>query len=250
MTLTDIINYYINLLIVQYHNQPKAMATIRLFAQTMLANNILIDIQNAYDVDTAVGVQLDVIGKYAGVTRYYSVLDLENYFSLETYSEVPPSSPPRWGFTDYADFGNFQYNGTLTYGAIIAQNNALNDADYRALIKFVIALNYSNASNSDIDNIVFNTFGDVIRPESTGGMHIVYFITPPATELILALLFKRLLPHPLGVGALTVSNVTGLMFALTDYSGYETPFGYGFSTYADYDTLPGEVLTYDQISEV
>lgn len=250
MTLADLIAYYVNLLIVQYHNKPKAMATIQLFAETMLANNIFIDIENAYNLDTAVGVQLDVIGKYVGVTRYYSVLDLENFFSLETYLEPAPSSPPRWGFCDYATFGDFQYNGSLTYGAIIAQNNSLSDTDYRTLLKFKISLNYSNASNFDIDNIVYGTFGDLIRAESTGNMSIVYFIKPPLTELLIAVMFKRLLPHPIGVGALAVNNITGDMFALTDYSGYETPFGYGFSTYSDYDTLPGEILTYDQISGV
>ncbi len=99
MSLQDLINYYVNLLIVQYHNKPKAMATIQLLAETLIANNIFLQIENAFDVDTAIGKQLDILGKYAGVDRYYTVEDLENYFSLETYTEVPPSSPPRWGFT-------------------------------------------------------------------------------------------------------------------------------------------------------
>jgi hypothetical protein len=248
--VSDIIDYYVNLLIVQYHNQPKAQATIKLLATEMLASGILLDIQNAYNLDTAVGVQLDVLGKYAGVDRFYSLLDLENYFSLETYDETPPTSPPRYGFTDYADFASFQFNGTLTYGAIIAANNSLIDSDFRALIKLVISINYSNFSHQSIDQLIFDAFGNSVRPENNGNMSMVYFITPPLTALMNAILFKRILPHPIGVNALAVTNVNNEMFALSDYSGYESPFGYGFSTYDNYATLPGEVLTYSQIAEV
>ncbi len=81
-------------------------------------------------------------------------------------------------------------------------------------------------------------------------MLITYFFNIPLTTLLIAVLFKKLLPQPAGVRILAVTGINTKMFALTDYSGYASPFGYGFSTYSIYDTLPGEVLTYDQISEV
>lgn len=251
MNVDDIINYYANLLIIQYHDQPKAQATIELFAKELLASNILIDIQDAYDIDTAVGVQLDVIGKYAGVNRYYSELDLEDFFSLITYDETSslPSSPPRFGFSDYTTYENYSYNGTLVYADLIAKSNALTDDTYRTLIKLKIILNNSNFSHQQIDTDLFNVFGNELRAESLGNMTMAFFITGVLTPLIQAIIFKKLLPRPMGVGAAVIGSITGEMFAFTDYAGAASPFGYGFSDYSNYATLPGQVLTYSQITE-
>lgn len=248
MSLTDLIAYYVNLLIIQYHNKPKAQATIQLFAKEMLASDIFNSIQNAYDIDTAVGVQLDVIGKYVGVDRYYSGLNLSNYFSLETYDESAPTSPPRWGFCDYSNYDVFAYNGTLIYDEIITFQNALFDEDFRILIKLKILINSINFSHKSIDDGMFEFFGTQIRPESTGNMTMVYFLSLSNTQLVQAILTKKLLPKPMAVLLMTVDSITGDMFSLADYSGNESPFGYGFTDYADYDTLPGEILTYSQIS--
>jgi hypothetical protein len=250
-SVTDLIAYYVNLLIVQYHNQPKAQATIQLFAETLLASNIITDVQNAYDIDTAVGKQLDVIGKYVGVDRFYSELELTDYFSLVTYDEVDalPDSPPRFGFSDYSDYDDFAYNGTLDYSDIITTSNALFDSDYRILIKLKIAENNMNYSHKSIDDLMFEFFGSVVRPESSGNMAMQYFIEQGAGTLITAILLKGLLPSPMGVGVQAITDITGEMFAFTDYTGYMSPFGYGFTDYSDYDSLAGLVLTYDQITE-
>ncbi len=248
-TVSDVINYYVGLLIIQYHNEPKAMATIQLFAQELYANGILLDIQNAYNVDTAVGKQLDIIGKYEGVDRYYSLLNLEDYFSFQEYNETA-TSPPRYGFSDYTTYDGDNHNGTLIYSEIIAQANALFDEDFRTLIKLKIIENNSNYSHQQIDNAIFDLFGTDVRPESTGNMAMQYFISANVLPLLQAILYKRLLPKPMGVLLSAIDGITGDMFSFTDYSGYESPYGFGFSTYANYDTLPGQVLSYNQITEV
>lgn len=70
MTTQEIIDYYANLLILQYLGQPKAYATIQALVKPVIMDQLPIDVQNAFELETAEGVQLDVIGKYAGVTRY------------------------------------------------------------------------------------------------------------------------------------------------------------------------------------
>ena len=70
MTTQEIIDYYANLLILQYISKPKAYATIQALVKPVIMDQLPLDVQNAFNVDTAVGVQLDVIGKYCGVTRY------------------------------------------------------------------------------------------------------------------------------------------------------------------------------------
>lgn len=249
--ITDLIDYYENLLIIQYHDQPKAQATIGLIAETLLQNGVALDVQEAYDIDTAVGVQLDVIGKYVGVNRYYSEVILTNYFSLvpQALHASLPSSPPQWGFGTQATFANYDYNGTLIYDDIVTVQNALSDANFRILIQLAILRNNMNFSHEAIDAAIFELFDNMIRPESVGNMTIQYFINGVLSTLIQAIIAKNLLPKPMGVRLTVITNILENMFSFSDYTGYESPWGYGFSTYANYATLAGQVLTYSQITE-
>lgn len=250
--ITDLVNYYANLLIIQYNGLPKAKATIELIARTILADGLIIDVQNAYSVDTAVGPQLDVVGKYQGIDRYFTEIDLTNYFALVTYAErlSLPDSPPAFGCSTYATFNDFSYNGTLVYNEIVTSTNALSDEIFRTLILLAIEKNYSNFSRQSIDAIFWEFFGEDLRPESNGNMAIQYFVNANnVTTLIQAVIAKHLLMAPMGVLLQVVDGVTGLMFALGSYDGVESPYGYGLSTYANYASLAGQVLTYSQISE-
>lgn len=69
MTTQEIIDYYANLLILQYKQKPKAYATIQAQVKPVIMDQLPVKVQNAFDVDTAEGVQLDVIGKYVGASR-------------------------------------------------------------------------------------------------------------------------------------------------------------------------------------
>ncbi len=69
MTDQEILIYYSDLLILQYKGKPKATATVQAIVDTVTSGQLPIAIQNAYNLDTAVGAQLDIIGKYAGVSR-------------------------------------------------------------------------------------------------------------------------------------------------------------------------------------
>lgn len=69
MTYDEFLQYYSNLLITEYRGQPKAQATIQALARQALIDNLPLSIQNAFNLDSAIGVQLDTLGKYAGVER-------------------------------------------------------------------------------------------------------------------------------------------------------------------------------------
>lgn len=69
MTAAELIAYYASLLIFQYTTQPNAVATVQAVVTPVIMDKVLLDVQNAFDIDTAIGVQLDVIGKYVGVSR-------------------------------------------------------------------------------------------------------------------------------------------------------------------------------------
>ncbi len=76
--------YYSNLLILQYHNKPKAKATIEAVVN-LLPDELIQEVIGGFDIETAVGKQLDILGEYIGVDRYYlednevKVLDDEDY---------------------------------------------------------------------------------------------------------------------------------------------------------------------------
>lgn len=70
MTTNEIIQYYADLLIMQYSEQPKAYDTVEAFVGPVIMDQLPLLVQAAFDVDTAVGVQLDTIGKYVGASRF------------------------------------------------------------------------------------------------------------------------------------------------------------------------------------
>lgn len=70
MDIEEIINLYIDLLIIQYRGKEKARATVDALVRPMLMEELPFEVQNSYNIDTAIGDQLEIIGQYAGVTRF------------------------------------------------------------------------------------------------------------------------------------------------------------------------------------
>ena len=70
MTIAELIAYYVNLLVLQYRQKPNARAMVATTVTPVLMDYLPVAVQDAFDLNTAVGKQLDIIGKYCGVTRY------------------------------------------------------------------------------------------------------------------------------------------------------------------------------------
>lgn len=68
-SISDLELYYSNLLAAQYRQKPKAVATIQLFVNWALMQLLPLQVQSAFSITSGVGVQLDILGKYVGVTR-------------------------------------------------------------------------------------------------------------------------------------------------------------------------------------
>ena len=69
MNTTDLILYYVDLLIMQYNSLPKARGMVSAFVTEAVADQISIQVGQAFDLNTAVGVQLDMIGAFRGARR-------------------------------------------------------------------------------------------------------------------------------------------------------------------------------------
>lgn len=243
--IQNIIDYYCNLLIIQYHNKTKARAQIELFIRELLANGIIFDVRDGYDVDTAVGAQLDIIGLYVGVDRFYQGQVLEDFFSFIDYEEEPAPPSDRIGFADYTDFET-KLGRFLTYPFVISSDLVLPDEDYRVLIKLKILQNNINHSHKSIDDAIFKTFGDEVRPDSDGNMTMYYFVPYNMSEIIRVAIQKDLLPRPAAVRLNYVIEETSVFYGFATYSG-EPVFTEGFTDYTDYDTKEGETLKYSKL---
>jgi hypothetical protein len=67
--IQELQEYYANLLIIQYRGRPHARAMIKSFVKQMLMNQIPQKLEDSFDLEQAVGKQLDILGKRLGVTR-------------------------------------------------------------------------------------------------------------------------------------------------------------------------------------
>lgn len=250
MTLSDILEYYANLLIIQYRSKEKAIATVKLVVKSLIADNLAIDTRNAYDLETAVGVQLDVIGKWVGVDRFYKGYELERpFFAFTTYDEVS-INPLKRGLVEYADWPNADGTGEImNYNKVLSGTKKLNDDDFRFIIKLKIIQNNINHSHESIDESIFKFFGDTIIPDSDGNMSMVYFVDKDAGLLIQVAVQKDVLPRPLSVKLDTIKkDPDKKFFSFTTYSGEDNKnLSTGFTTYSDFDNSEGEILNYEKI---
>ncbi|MEZ5691203.1 MAG: DUF2612 domain-containing protein [Rickettsiales bacterium] len=229
----NIVSGYINLLIIQYATKPKARAIIELFVSELLANGILQDIRDAYNVDTATGRQLDILGKYVGVDRFYKNQDLKNYFAVTNYDEEI-IDVNKFGFVNYSNSDDAISNGTLDYNDVIQANFRLNDDSYRILIKLKIIQNHSNHSHKSIDDSIYNFFGSTVIPSSDGKMDVYYFIPKELEEVIKAAIFKQVMPRPMGVSIGYIAQESPF-FAFTGYENNNSA-NINITGFTDYDS--------------
>lgn len=88
MTLVELAAYYADLLCYQYRGRPNADRTMKLLAKQALADYFVAELLTCYDVDLAVGDQLDVLGKYVGVPRNIGSVIPRPYFGFWDYAST------------------------------------------------------------------------------------------------------------------------------------------------------------------
>lgn len=201
-TLNDLLNYYSNLLIVQYNGKPKATATIELITNLLLASLVIFQLRDGFDWKTATGKQLDIIGKWVGVSRNYN----GNLYWGNTFLSYPPSSQLvpsdltdslQHGYTDYDNFES-DTGGILTYNNVGFVEQELNDDDYRVVIGLKIIKNSINHTCKSIDDAIWNYFNEEVY--TTWQPHEVIYNYPSTLATIMQVCNdKNVLPAPTGV---------------------------------------------------
>ncbi len=190
-------NYYINLLIVQYHNKPKARETIRLIIGLIYANMILLQIRDAFDWRTAKGVQQDIIGAWEGVTRFYNgqLFDFHPWFSLIDWDSKPDNL--QGGFSTFETFDSLE-GGFLDYEEILPTQNKLNDTAFTIMIGLKIIKNHINHTAKNIDNAIWDYFEGKVYT-TWENKTLTYHYPSELREVLQVAESKKVLPVPTGV---------------------------------------------------
>ena len=246
LDLENVIDFYVNLLIIQYNNKQRARATIDLHIRTLLDDNIICKVQDGFNLDTAVGVQLDVLGRYIGVDRFFSgaVSQVGDFFAMTTYDTL--GTDTEVGMTDYANFDT-NIGGFITYDDLLI-TQILNDTDYREILKLKIVQNNSDHSHKSIDDGLFLFFADGLVMSANDNMTMSYFVNNANLQTALIAFNKGVLPKPMGVRLNGVIERDKKMFAFTNYTNTNISDNVtGFTNYTDGFTKVGEMLTYDKV---
>ena len=213
--LTNIKNWIKDLIIIQYRQSKKNRALIDLLVELVFANNLILKIRDlCLSVDNSVGAQLDVVGKWIGLDRYYNGIDLwtHPYTALVNYENIASGIYDEYqgGFSTYENFEAHE-GGFLTYEAwqdVRTSVNAMGDEYYRHLIKLKIIQNSINQTCKNIDEAIWKwSDGNVYT--TWGVMEVTYHYSSLYRNVMTLAAYKNILPHPTGCKIILEENING-----------------------------------------
>ena len=88
MDLLALTQFYSGLLAYEYRGLPNADRQMQLYVKQFIADAFASEVQDAFNLDTAIGAQLDIIGKYAGVPRNIGTPDPQGFFGFWSYASA------------------------------------------------------------------------------------------------------------------------------------------------------------------
>ena len=195
--------YFADLLIIQYRGAKRNRDFIKFLVDLIFANNLAMEIKDkTVNIEESIGAQLDVVGKWVGVDRYYTgELWTHPYLSFVNYSNIRTGVYGQYqgGFSSYTTFEDND-GGFLTYKtwqAIRSQVNAIGDEYFRALIKLKVIKNSINHTCKNIDDAIWEwSEGHVYTTWNT--MEITYHYDSLYKDLINLAKDKNCLLKPTG----------------------------------------------------
>lgn len=193
--IAQTVAYYQQLLITQYRILPKASATIALFCNEALCNGLPQSLERAFDLDTAIGAQLDIIGNIVGVNRNVYGLDLDHtFFSFIRYHDTTP----RAGFGRYNEN---PYPSAIWLRYVASGDTYMTDFEMLTCIQLKIIQNNIYPSLGNIANTLWNKFGTSIGVVDNLNMQITYHASAYGAYFSILEIadYLGILPRPMGV---------------------------------------------------
>lgn len=183
---------YLDLVTSAHRRRPKFSATITAIVEPIAAlRELTAGLPASFDLDTAIGAQLDVVGEWVGISRFI-VTPVENvWFSFDTAG---------LGFDEAEWLGPFDPVTGLT---------RLGDDDYRRLIRARIALNSWDGTPAGAQaalDILFTSPSTRVFYDDRGDMTASIAVSgaTPTTMLLVILAGGYLPLKPAGMDVSTV----------------------------------------------
>jgi hypothetical protein len=191
----DVIEYYKDELITQYRNRTKMRGTVGALADCSVCEGLPLELQTAFDIRTAYGHQLDVIGRIVGVPRNVLGLDLAHtFFSFTRYA----GSPASVGFSRYSD--SFTPSTPLFLRYRSNASYTMTDYEFRAAIWLKIIVNTRPENYYMINGALKIYFmGDIYVSPGVSVMSVVYYVKAKYQNMFTSMAFLGLIPVPMGV---------------------------------------------------
>lgn len=201
--LSTLKQYFADLLIIQYKGSRRNRALIEFLVDLIFANNLALEIKDkTVNINESIGKQLDVVGKWVGIDRYYyKEIWTHPYLAFPNYSTIKTSdySEFQGGFSTYSNFAD-NNGGFLTYKAwssIRAKANEIGDEYFRKLIQLKVIKNSINHTCKNIDDAIWEwSEGHVYT--TWNKMEIIYHYDSLYKNLIELANFKNVLLKPTG----------------------------------------------------
>ncbi len=224
---------YQNLLIKQYWEKTKAKGEIGVQAKSWEKGfDLLASFLDAFGVGTAVGDQLDIIGRVVGINRRIPYVLEKNFFGFDDNSLAR-------GFGSLTEI----LPDRSTFYSIFSSPYSdlqLSDPDYRIFIKMKIAKNVTlgvmaTSQSVSIVNAVFQAFNGEAYVDDNKDMSLTLYISDAIEEETVRVLeIMDLLPKPQGVRYIIVRADLSETFGFDD-----NPESKGFANKFDLITEPG-----------
>ena len=203
-TLNQLKEWACNQLIMQYRYAPKNREFIKALSDTILANVLILKIRDlCLNVEESIGAQLDVVGKWVGIDRYYNAIDLweQPYTALVNYSNIQDDTYEQWqgGYSLYSNFAD-NNGGFLTYKVwqdTRTKVNQIGDDIYRQLIKLKIIKNSIVFTNKNIDDAIWKWSNGQVYT-TWGTMEVTYHYPSSMHNLFQLAVYKNVLLAPTG----------------------------------------------------
>ena len=197
MTTQELIDYYKGLLILQYAVQPNALATVDATIKALVQDQVVSKVRDGFDVETAIGAQLDILGKYRGINRTLFGVVADDDWGMMEYGDVDDSLS---GWIEYADADPFV--NWLEYNDLNGVPYPLTDTQMRRLILLAAQTHSWDGGLGSLDDILYATFGAYVTVVDNQNMSITFqhqSADPDSDGLWAVAVLADVLPHPAGV---------------------------------------------------
>ncbi len=206
MTDAELVATYVALLPIQWSgpDTPNAQATIGLLAGTAIASQLVgqvlagFALTGVYGQTPAVGAQLDLLGQFVGARRTLPNFSPSgNPFSYQDTTSAHDPGAGGFGDTTLGTPPDDIWLST-TQGSGVPY--VLSDPQMILLIQYLAAVNHADYTVEDVDDILFQFFGDFVTVEETAPMELTYTQDPADPGTLFDIVnYLDAFPHPMGV---------------------------------------------------